>query len=259
MTAPLPIFIGYDGREDIAFRVCVASIERHSSQQVHIVPLKHKALRAQGLFDRPWSVEEQTGQWIDGRDGKPFSTEFSHTRFLVPALAETLGIRSRWALFCDCDFLFRADVAELFALADPAKAVMCVKHRHDAPERSKMDGQRQTRYRRKNWSSLILWQIGHPALKHLTAEAVNTRAGSWLHGMDWLPSGDLIGSLPLTWNWLAGVSPPVKEPKAVHFTLGGPWFEQYANTPFAGEWIAEMERTKMPWHVPMPQKREAAA
>ena len=39
-------------------------------------------------------------------------TEFTFTRF--PVFKDYTG----WALFIDCDFIFKQDVADLFALAD---------------------------------------------------------------------------------------------------------------------------------------------
>lgn len=229
----LPVYIGYDAREDAAYQVCRYSMVRKSSMPVYHMALKEKALRYTTLFNRPAWVEGTTR--IDGRDGKPFSTEFSFTRFLVPALTQYDG----WALFCDCDFLFRGDVAELFAHADESKAAMVVKHDHNPVETVKMDGIAQTVYRRKNWSSLILWNCAHPSNKRLTVEAVNNQPGSWLHGFEWL-GDDEIGDLPVSWNWLSGVSPDLGHvPDAIHYTLGGPWFPDCQAMPYADLWMSE--------------------
>ena len=230
----IPIFIGYDSREHDAYRVCRHSLYDHATVSIEIRPLKHRELRRNGLFSRPWRIGE-TGQYVDERDGRPFSTEFSHSRFLVPALADLIHVAAPWALFCDCDFLFRTDISELVALADPDRAVMVVKHEHAPVDGDKMDGVTQARYRRKNWSSLILWNLTHPLNRDLTVDAVNHRPGSWLHGLGWLPD-EAIGALPVEWNWLVGHSPADVAPKAVHFTEGGPWFDGYRNVPFAEEW-----------------------
>lgn len=233
MSDILPVYIGYDEREDAAYRVCRYSISRHSSLPVYHMPLDQRTLRYTGLFDRPAWVDGKTR--IDGRDGKPFSTDFSFTRFLVPMLAQYRG----WALFCDCDFLFTRDIAELFALAEPDKAVMVVKHEHVPVEREKMDGIPQTVYRRKNWSSLVLWNCEHPSNKRLTVESVNRQPGSWLHAFEWLKD-DEIGALPLSWNWLSGVSEPTDPtPAAIHYTLGGPWFPDWQRVPYADLWREE--------------------
>lgn len=236
MSEVLPVFIGYDDRVDEAYRVCRHSIVARSSKAVRVMPLKHKPLRNAGLFDRPWRISE-SGQYVDERDGKPFSTQFSHSRFIVPAYAKSLSI-SGWALFLDCDFLLKADIAELFALADNDYAAMCVMHEHVPDEALKMDGVEQTRYHRKNWSSLVLFNLDHPLNADLTVDAVNHKPGSWLHAFGWLPD-EALGGLPKEWNWIEGVTPRHLRPKAVHYSAGGPWFEECRDVAYAQEWIAE--------------------
>ena len=239
MDEPLRIYIGWDHREDEAYQVCKLSIVRRTSIPVHIMPLKVNDMIHRGIYKRTWH-RSQTGQRIDDKDGKPFSTDFSFTRFLVPHLQNYQG----WAIFCDCDFLFRADIADLFAFGRPhlhvgtAPAVWVVQHQHNPKETYKMDRQEQTRYRRKNWSSLILWNCAHPAHRELTKEAVNEKPGSWLHGFEWLKDEE-IGALPVEWNWLEGWSPPDIKPKAVHYTRGGPWFDDYQNVEYAKDWTRE--------------------
>lgn len=236
----LNIFIGWDAREDEAFRVCRHSLDARTSQALRVEAIKHRQMRQLGLFDRPWTVDGETGQMRDVRDGKPFSTEFSHSRFLVPHYARYLGLTEGWALFCDCDFLFQSDIASLFALADPHYAVMVVKHMHKPDETSKMDGQMQTVYPRKNWSSLILWNLAHPAHGRLGVAQVNMERGRWLHAFGWLDDDD-IGELPRGWNHLVGVDPlsEAGEAGALHYTLGGPWFEGHEAGPLAARWLAE--------------------
>jgi lipopolysaccharide biosynthesis glycosyltransferase len=227
----LDIFIGYDAREDEAFRVCRRSLIRRSDSPLHIQSLSIGPLQHSGLFRRTWHDVE--GQRFDDLDGKPFSTDFSFTRFLVPALKQYRG----WAMFVDCDFAFMGDVAEIFAAADDTKAVMVCKQLHQPNEAVKMDGMLQGTYKRKNWSSLILWNCGHPSNKLLTTEAVNREPGSWLHGFGWLKDDD-IGELDARWNWIEGVTQG--EPKAVHYTKGGPWFPEYQDVPYAGVWNREL-------------------
>lgn len=228
----LRIFVGWDSREIEAYDVCRVSLTRRASVPLTVTPLKLDELIAAKLYDRPF--ERRGNQRIDLRDGRPFSTDFSFSRFLVPSLASWTG----WALYCDCDFLWRDDVAKLFALRDETKAVMVVKHQHAPPETSKMDGVVQTTYPRKNWSSLILWNCGHPANRAVTSEAVNVRPGSWLHGFRWLDDA-AIGDLPEAWNWLEGHSAPSIDPRAVHFTRGGPWFPAWKSVAYADEWWRE--------------------
>jgi hypothetical protein len=157
------------------------------------------------------------------------ATEFAITRFLVPQLA-----RADWAIFCDGDFLWRDDVARLAALADPRFAVMVVPHDYTPTEAVKMDGQIQTSYARKNWSSLMLWNCRHPAHAALPG-LVNRWAGRRLHGFEWLDDRE-IGTLPEAWNWLEGHSRPAIDPRAVHFTRGTPDMAGYAGVDYADEW-----------------------
>jgi hypothetical protein len=246
----LPIYIGYDECEDEAYRICRASLERRSSQPLHIVRLDQLSLRRSGWYHREWRHRE--GQRIDLLDGKPFSTDFTFTRFLVPALALHQG----WALFCDCDFLFTADIAGLFAKADDRYAVMCVKHEQKPIETRKMGGIAQTSYWRKNWSSLVLWNCAHPAHAFLTPRLVNHATGAWLHAFRWLRDEE-IGEVPATWNWLVGVSPALGEnevPCGIHFTLGVPTMPGCADMPYADLWRAERV-SRRPRGAPLPTER----
>lgn len=223
--------IGWDDREKTAYEVCKHSIEKHTKSDVRIIPLYHKELRKQGFFQRPWLTQGHDGNRLDLIDGKPFSTEFSHTRFLIPELMKFNG----WALFLDCDMLFRCDVKEVFNLIDPRYAVMCVKHRQNVKKSLKMDGSLQQTYYRKNWSSFMLINCGHPSNAVLKKEIVNTATGGWLHGMSWLEDNQ-IGELPNCYNWIDGTSPGNVVPKVIHYSEGGPWFSSYQDCAFADEW-----------------------
>ena len=237
MTYKHRIYIGYDDREKVAYQVLKYSIERHTKTPVEIIPLKHRELREQGLFKRPWLTEGETGIRIDLIDGKPFSTEFSHTRFLVPALQDYKG----WALFIDADMLFLSDIKDLFSMVDDKYAVMVVKHMHEPKNAVKMDKQQQVQYGRKNWSSFIMFNCSHPANKVLTPAYINFAKGRDMHQFSWLADYQ-IGHLGYEYNWIEGFSPNVTRPKVVHYTEGGPWFEGYQNVAFGEEWIADYER-----------------
>jgi lipopolysaccharide biosynthesis glycosyltransferase len=250
VVTPLQIYIGYDRRESEAVDVCTTSLLRRSSVPLHIVKIDEKPLRQAGIYQRTWYRRED-GQRTDSLDDKPFSTDFAFTRFLVPALCQYRG----WALFCDGDFLFTADISELFSMVDDRYAVMCIKHEHVPDETVKMDGQVQSRYRRKNWSSLCLYNCEHPANDVLTLDCVNKMPGSWLHAFDWL-TDDKIGSLPKTWNHLAGVDPtPNEVPCGIHYTLGIPTMSGYENGPFADLWRAERDSRRHPASGPLPSER----
>ncbi len=237
-TKNIKIFVGWDSRENDAYVVCKHSLQRLSSTKLEIEPLVRSELIDKGLYRRKWHRND-VGVVVDDIDEKPFSTEFSFTRFLVPTLMQFEG----WAMFVDLDFLYRTDVNKLFSLADSRYAIMCVKHNHMPVESMKMDGVPQTTYPRKNWSSMVLWNCSHPANREVTAEKVNTMPGSWLHRFSWL-SDELIGGVPEEWNWLEGHSSSKIKPNAIHYTRGGPWFENYKDVAYAQEWVNEFELAK---------------
>lgn len=236
MREGITVFVGYDAREHAAWLVCRDSILRMTPDAT-VVPLKHKTLRAQGLFDRPWQVDEK-GQTWDVRDGRPFSVEFSHSRFLTPYLGQQT--KSRWAVFVDCDFLFLNSldlmIASLDTLREGGRPLYVVKHEFpQAPDALKMDGVIQSAYPRKLWSSLMLWDLTHPATKGLTPVMANHLSGAELHRFSWLEDHE-IGTIDESWNWVPGKSPPEILPDAVHWSLGGPWMAGYETAPYAQAW-----------------------
>ncbi|TGQ95408.1 hypothetical protein EN851_07780 [Mesorhizobium sp. M8A.F.Ca.ET.208.01.1.1] len=228
------IWIGFDPREADAFAVCRHSIHRYLIAPVPVRGVVLSQVRARGLYTRPTSRRE--GRLWDDISGAPMATEFACSRFLVPHLAG-----SGWALFMDGDMLARTDLQRLFALADPDKAVMVVKHDHRPRETVKMDGQAQTLYARKNWSSVMLFNCDHPANAALTPELVNTLPGRDLHRFCWLDDAE-IGALDPQWNFLVGHSDPEIDPAIVHFTDGTPAMAGYEDCAYADEWRAELER-----------------
>jgi len=209
------IYIGWDSREDIAYTVAKHSMEM-MSRDVWVRPLVQHELRDEGIYTRT----------VD----KLGSTEFTFTRFLVPYLNDYKG----WALFTDCDVLALDDMNKLFELADDKYAVMCVKHDYTPSETMKMDGQQQTIYPRKNWSSVVLWNCAHPSNSVVTPELVNTESGMYMHRFMWLKDEE-IGEIPYQWNYLVGWYNS-NDPKLVHYTEGGPWFEEYRNCEYSKEW-----------------------
>jgi len=218
----MKVFVGYDPREDIAYQVCKHSIlARQPDAEVR--PLVQKELRDAGWYTRP----------VD----KLASTEFTFTRFLVPELANFKG----WALFMDCDMILTTDIKELFDQADDKYAVMCVQHDYTPKEGMKMDGQKQTVYPRKNWSSVVLFNCGHPSNAKLTQDMVNDPElnGAYFHRFSWLKDEE-IGELDHTWNYLVGVYNDIETPKLIHYTEGGPWFENYRDCEFHQLWKNEL-------------------
>ena len=215
----LRVFVGWDSREDIAFQVAKNSLLENATIDVEVTPIK---------------LDQMVQQDMYSRDIDPLaSTEFTYSRFLTPHLAGFEG----WALFCDCDFLFFGDVKNLLQYQDEKMAICCVKHDYTPKEGTKMDGQVQTVYPRKNWSSFMLFNCGHPSTRQLTVEKVNSESGAYLHRMQWAQD-DEIGEIPTEWNWLEGWNdvPESGTPNAVHYTAGGPWFEDYQDVAYADIW-----------------------
>ena len=221
MADTIKVFIGYDENETVAFHVLAHSIMRHASKPVEIVPVVKNHMSA--FYTRERSGLE--------------STDFSFTRFLAPYLCDYKG----WAIFTDCDMLVTADIADLWALRDDKYAVMCAKHDYQPVGDTKFLGQVQTKYEKKNWSSVMMFN--NARCTALTPEVVSTETGLFLHQFKWLGNDDLIGSLPLSWNYLVGEHQPASNtPELIHYTLGGPYFEKYRDCEFADLWRAELAR-----------------
>jgi hypothetical protein len=215
------IFIGHDQRESIAFHVLEQSIIDKTSAPVAIIPLSNRMMRN---FD---------GQ----RDG---TNAFIYSRFLVPEMMDYQG----WAIYLDSDMLLRDDLVKLWDLRDESKALMCVKHDYQTKHKRKLIGTpmeaTNTDYPRKNWSSMMLWNCGHPMNKILSTDFVNESPGSMLHRFSWL-TDDLVGEIPKEWNWLVGEYPLSAEAKLAHFTYGAPCFNHYRRCDYATEWHGTKE------------------
>lgn len=221
----LNIYIGWDSREPIAADVCKYSIHENTSIPTNVVYLQQDNLRDRELY---WRDVDQLS-----------STEFTFTRFLTPYLNNYEG----YAIFVDCDFLFTGDIADLMEQIDPEKAVTVVQHDYTPPEGTKMDGQKQLAYPRKNWSSMIVWNCGHPKNKTVDLNFVNNATGQELHRFTWLDDDD-IGNLNPEWNWLVGWYREYRDgfPKALHYTEGGPWFDEYKKCEYAEVWNTYRDR-----------------
>jgi hypothetical protein len=229
------IYIGYDPRpvEALSFAVARHSIRRRLNQPIPIAGLQLKGLQQAGLYVR--DIELREGRLWDTISNAPMAPEFSISRFLVPYIA-----RDGWALFVDADVMARVSLTQLFACGDPSKACMVVKHAAYRPASElKMDGQVQTAYARKNWSSVVLWNCDHSSTRRLTPEMVNVRPGLWLHQFSWLDDEE-IGELDPCWNHLVGEVMPRPDAKLVHFTQGTPCIPEYQHCEFADEWTSEL-------------------
>lgn len=214
---PLNIYIGFDNVESVAYHTLCHSILSRASIPVSLIPVKRSMLKA--IHTRPLDQKQ--------------SNEFSFTRFLVPYLSDYDG----WSIFMDCDILCLADIKQLFDLRDEKYAVMCVQHEYNPTTRIKYLGNVQYPYPRKNWSSVMLFN--NRRCRALTPDYVDHATGTDLHQFKWLEDDNLIGELPKEWNHLVGELPPNPKAKLVHFTIGGPYFQEYHHVEFAEKWFVE--------------------
>jgi hypothetical protein len=232
------IYIGFDSRAPVVHWVAARSLVNCSPKDYRAEPIVLTEMESRRLLWRPHQL--QGGQLVDLLSGAPMATEFAISRFLVPFLC-----RDGWALFTDHDVVFLGDVAELFALADPQFAIMVVKHEMPDTGPLKMGGQVQTRYARKNWSSVMLWNCSHPAHLRLSLGMVNQYPGDLLHQFCWLRDSE-IGTLPPQWNWLVNVQQEPDNVKLAHFTLGGPWIAGWQPAPHDQIWSQAADFETLP-------------
>lgn len=216
----IPVYIGYDPREAIAFHVCANSIIRQASEPVCVIPLALNTLKEY--------AEQHTDR----------SNDFIYSRFLVPYLQDFTG----HAIYIDGDMVVKGDIAELWAMRDHYKSVQVVKHFYSTKAKRKYLGNRNEDYPRKNWSSVILWNCAHYPNRYLTPDAVAHQSGAFLHRFSWLKD-EQIGSLPIEWNWLPDEYAPNRTAKLLHWTLGTPCFDEYKDAPQAEDWHSEYQRT----------------
>lgn len=220
----LKIFIGYDPVESVAWHTMAHSIFTRSSLPVALIPVNLSNINH--IFKRKRDPQQ--------------SNEFSLSRFLVPYLCDFNG----YAVFFDCDMLLRTDVREIFSATerDPSKAVHVVKHDYTPKDRIKYLNTVQYAYPRKNWSSVVVWNCSHRKNKILTPDFINEATPAQLHRFTWLEDFE-IGELDFRWNWLVGeyTNPPA-DIKNIHWTVGGPYFNEYRDSDFSEEWFEENKR-----------------
>jgi lipopolysaccharide biosynthesis glycosyltransferase len=213
------IVVGYDRNNRMPAYTMAESIMQKASVPVRFTFLHRDMLK---MYTRP------RGQFD--------STEFSNSRFLVPYLFNYQG----WTLFTDNDMIVKEDIHELFSLRDDKYAVMCVKHNQICNSNKKFLGYDQVEYNYKNWSSVMLFN--NAKCQSLTLDYVNNAPGLDLHQFKWLDSLQLVGDLPLEWNYLVeNKNQTEATPKLIHYTDGGPYFEETKNCLFASEWTSVYE------------------
>lgn len=234
--ASLPIYIGYDPKEQKMFDACVYSLRKNSSCDLDIYKLDRERLKTLGFYGR---------QEVAGNQ----ATAFAYSRFLIPFLQNFKG----FALFMDCDMLFTADVKDLFALAEDCKSISVVKHPEYTPKLSvKMDGVKQPAYPRKNWSSVMLWNCESKDNKILIPNFVDKQEGSFLHRFKWVDDAS-IGELPNTWNYLCDEGWDwSKAPKNCHFSNGHrelgqqKWNQEFEFSDLYDEYMQQVEKLDKP-------------
>jgi lipopolysaccharide biosynthesis glycosyltransferase len=207
------IWIGYDNQFSMNNAIQEESIRRHCSKDLKINYLKLSKL--QQILTREREVLQ--------------STDSAFTRWLVPYLTSYSG----WHLYMDSDMMLRDDISKIWDLKDESKAVMVVKHPMYNISSIKFNNNIQLNYERKYWSSLILFNCNK--CRALNLDYVNAAKGLDLHQFKWI-ADDLIGELPMQWNHLVGVEEHNNEASLVHWTNGGPWFDEYKNCEFSSEW-----------------------
>lgn len=219
------IYIGYDSKEPIATYVCMHSLQKHARK---ILPIS--ILRIDKLDDILLRERAATQ-----------STEFAFSRFLVPFLSNYRG----FSIFLDSDFLFTADICDLVDKIDPSKAVSVVKHDYEPKTESKFLNQKQTKYERKNWSSFMIFN--NERCRSLTPEVVSESTGLYLHRFQWLDDQE-IGEIDLSWNYLVGEYPAtgLHEINALHYTIGGPYFDDFRDSDFSECWFKEYSEMNAP-------------
>lgn len=226
------VFIGFDPREAAAYLACRDSLRRVTNRQIEPEPLDVVDLRRRGLLTR--LVDHRDGQDYDLISNRHTATRFNISRFLVPILCQQGP-----ALFVDCDTIFYRDPRDMLSkhIKREGWALRCVKHEHVPSSDTKMVGQRQRPYDRKNWSSVMLFDCSHPANDRLSLWDVNNRDREDLHGLYWLNEDVEIGALDPAWNWLVNEQPRPDNLGIAHFTNGGPWLPGWEGAPNDDLWL----------------------
>lgn len=218
----IKVMIGYDPKETEPFWVLAHSIMVRSSEPVSIIPLNLRYL--------PMTRERNPME----------STEFSFSRFLTPWLAK---YNNEPCVYMDCDMLCLGDVAELISVRENHYApVSVVQHNYKPKQEQKMLGAMQTKYEKKNWSSVMVFYPSHHDCRTLTIDYVNEATGLTLHQFEWVHTGE-VGIIPHRWNHLVDYDPefPASSIGLLHWTTGGPWWDEYHDAAYADVWRNERD------------------
>lgn len=262
MTYALPMntyFIGYDAREDEAAKVAAYSIQCRANSQSRIYILEHRTLRRLGLFKRSWNIDAK-GQFHDLEDERPFSTEFSHSRFLVFHLANALKITGP-CMFLDCDWLFTDDPGHIMRKQTHQTYKIGVVNRERKVDEgsTKMDGMSQHNYTRKLWSALFTFNPSETLAIHFSPGEVSAKSGRDLHSFLGRPS-EKFWEIDPDWHYIPSLDePPSDTARGIHFSEFSPWLnpDRYADSPKEFDlwteerhrWLEHAARTRgeLPW------------
>lgn len=215
------LFIGYDSNRPLVHEVCKYSIEKRISSQIMI-----KKIGSSVLNKNIWWKTEKNN-----------STEFSNNRFLIPFLNDFKG----FSIYMDDDFLCNCDICELVNFFDFNCAVCVVKHKnYKSKVLKKMDNIVQKNYFKKNWSSLMIFNNSHEDVLKLSPKFVNEVNPLLLHQFNWTKK---VGGIPLTYNYLVDEYETIEHEKIkmLHYTIGGPWYQEFTNCSYSNVWNKEKE------------------
>ncbi len=222
MVNVISLYAGFDPREEIGYHTFCSSVIHNSSEPVHITP----------LYDAALSMDGQ-------RDG---TNRFIYLRFLIPYLQGYQG----WAIFCDgSDMIVKDDIAKLWAMRDYRYAVQVVQHNYETKHARKYVGTAMEadngNYPCKNWSSVMLINCAHPDWREISPDTVKRSEGSYLHRFMFLDP-KTVGTIPITWNWLADEFGENNSASLLHWTAGIPAWDHYKDAPHAEDWRAAHAR-----------------
>ena len=85
-------------------------------------------------------------------------------------------------------------------------------------------------------------------LDHWTKQVVETQTGAYLHRFEDIPD-EQIGKIPDTWNVLDEMD---ETTRLIHYTNGGPWYEEYQDHLHAGVWYTARNEMNMAQNFPAP-------
>lgn len=214
----IPVFAGFDPREEIGYHTFVSSLIHSSSAPVQVTPLYEKSLHMDGQRDA--------------------TNSFIYLRFLIPYLQGYKG----WAIFCDgADMIVKGDIAELWAMRNYRHSVQVAKHDYQTKHPRKYVGTPMEAdnadYPCKNWSSVMLINCQHPDWIEINPNTVSRSEGAYLHRFMFLDQ-KTVGEIPKVWNWLADEYGENTGAKLLHWTAGIPAWDHYKDAPHADDWRA---------------------